>query len=156
MQVVRYVKYEVLKAKNVTRNYLINAEVKRYLEDSLDKVLNATDKSIAELTEKSSEGLDDTLHISEPFMELVLKDELPEYYEVIHRPTALKLVKNNLEMNYYTKIYDFYIDVLLVFENALVFNDFETLIYQDAEKLASTIFQKTHARPIFCGPEGSK
>ncbi|SCU94820.1 LADA_0G11540g1_1 [Lachancea dasiensis] len=135
MQVVNYVKYEVLKAKNVTRNYLINAEVKKFLTDSMNQLLNATDRSIAELMESSTEGLDDSMHICEPFMELVLEDELPEYYEVIHRPIALKLVKNNLEMDYYLKIYDFYIDVELVFENALVFNGPETLIYQDAAKL---------------------
>ncbi|SCU89561.1 LANO_0D05468g1_1 [Lachancea nothofagi CBS 11611] len=135
MQVVNYVKYEVLKAKNVTRNYLINKEVKKFLTDLLNKVLNATDRSIAELMGKPAEGLDDTMHICEPFMELVLQDELPEYYEVIHRPSALKLVKSNLEMDYYTKIYDFYIDMEIVFENALVFNEPETLIYQDAEKL---------------------
>ncbi|KAM3163508.1 RSC4-like protein [Lachancea thermotolerans] len=135
MQVVNYVKYEVLKAKNVTRNYLINAEVKKFLQDTLAKVFDATDKSVAEMMGKPSEGFDTSLRICEPFVELVSKDELPEYYEVIHRPSALKLVRNNLEMDYYSKIYDFYIDMILVFENALVFNDPETLIYQDAEKL---------------------
>lgn len=135
MQAVNYIKYEVLKAKNVTRNYLINNEVKNFLIKSLDLLINATDKSIAEVLENSTEGLDDTMHLSEPFMELVNKDELPEYYEVVHRPIALKLVKNNLEMGYYTKIYDFYIDIELVFQNALVFNGKDTLIYQDSEKL---------------------
>ncbi|SCV01353.1 LAME_0G15676g1_1 [Lachancea meyersii CBS 8951] len=134
-QVVNYVKYEVLKAKNVTRNYLINAEIKKFLLETLNQLLNATDMSIASLADKPVEGLDDTMHICEPFFEVILEEELPEYYEVIHRPIALKLVKNNLEMDHYTKIYDFYIDIVLVFENALVFNDPETLIYQDAEKL---------------------
>ncbi|SCU92152.1 LAFA_0F08372g1_1 [Lachancea sp. 'fantastica'] len=135
MQVVNYVKYEVLKAKNVTRNYLINAEVKNHLLDAFNQVLNATDLSIATLVDKPVEGLDDTMHICEPFVDVILEEDLPEYYEVIHRPIALSLVKSNLENDYYTKIYDFYIDMVLVFENALVYNDSETLMYQDAEKL---------------------
>lgn len=135
MQAVNYVKYEVLKAKNITRNYLISDSVKEKLLKYLDKVTNATEKSIAESAGENTDGLDNTVKLAEPFAELVDKDELPEYYEVIHRPNALKLVRNNLEMRYYTKIYDFYIDVELIFQNALVFNDSETLIYQDAEKL---------------------
>ncbi|GAV52072.1 hypothetical protein ZYGR_0AG00630 [Zygosaccharomyces rouxii] len=136
LQVVHYIEYEVLKAKNVTRNYLITDNVKNRLLNYLQKVLDATDKSIeSEISPPPSKDADDSIRVSQPFMELVDKDELPEYYEVIHRPMALNTVKQSLEVGYYSKIYDFIIDVLLVFRNALVFNDANTLIHQDALKL---------------------
>ncbi|SCU97712.1 LAMI_0F11078g1_1 [Lachancea mirantina] len=148
MQVVNFIKYEVLKAKNVTRNYLINTEVKAFLMKALKTILDATDKSIAEVTGKPQEGLDETMHICEPFMQLVDKDSFPDYYEVIHKPIALKLVKNNLDMGFYTKIYDFYIDMELVFQNALVFNNEDTLIHQDAQKLLQ-FFRKVMQAQFF-------
>lgn len=136
LQVVHYIEYEVLKAKNVTRNYLITDNVKNRLLNYLQKVLDATDKSIeSEISPPPAKNADDSIQVSQPFMELVDQDELPEYYEVIHRPMALHTVKQSLEVGYYSKIYDFIIDLLLVFRNALVFNDENTLIYQDALKL---------------------
>lgn len=135
LQVIQYIEYEVLKAKNVTRNYLISDHVKSRLLNYLNRVLDATDKNIDEEMGVIRADTDDTMKVSEPFMRLVDHEELPDYYEVIHRPTALEVVKQNLEVGYYSKIYDFIIDIQLVFQNALVFNDADTLIYQDAKKL---------------------
>ncbi|QLL30630.1 hypothetical protein HG536_0A04470 [Torulaspora globosa] len=135
IQMVQYIEYEVLKAKNVTRNYLISDDVRPRLLNYLDRVIDATDKDIELEYGATKTDADGTMKISEPFMHLVEKDELPDYYEVIHRPSALAPVKQNLEVGYYAKIYDFIIDTQLVFQNALVFNDSTTLIYQDAQKL---------------------
>lgn len=135
LQMVQYIEYEVLKAKNVTRNYLVSDEVRPRLLSYLNRVIDATDREIEIEYGATKTDADDTMKISEPFMELVSKEELPDYYEVIHRPSALALVKQNLEVGYYSKIYDFIIDTQAVFQNALVFNDSSTLIYQDAQKL---------------------
>lgn len=135
LQMVQYIEYEVLKAKNVTRNYLVSDDVRPRLLSHLNRVIDATDREIEIEYGATKTDADDTMKISEPFMELVSKEELPDYYEVIHRPCALSLVKQNLEVGYYSKIYDFIIDTQSVFQNALVFNDSSTLIYQDAQKL---------------------
>lgn len=135
LQMVHYIEYEVLKAKNVTRNYLISDDVRPRLLNYLNRVIDATDKDIELEYGATKTDADGSMKISEPFMHLVERDELPDYYEVIHRPSALAPVKQNLEVGYYPKIYDFIIDTQLVFQNALVFNDSTTLIYQDAQKL---------------------
>ncbi|QLG72673.1 hypothetical protein HG535_0D03810 [Zygotorulaspora mrakii] len=135
LQVVQYIEYEVLKAKNVTRNYLVSDDVKYRLLTYLKRVINATDKNIEEEMGVVHSNTDDVMKIAEPFMQLVDRDELPDYYEVIHRPTALGLIRQNLEVGYYSKIYDFIVDTQATFQNALVFNDLDTLIYQDAKKL---------------------
>ena len=143
-QVVYFIKNEVLKVKNATRNFLVNDDVKTRFIAIFDTLLNVTDKQMAEILAEdddvkleaaSNNNLDDTLNICQPFLELVDKDEYPEYEEVIRLPNSLNLVKNNLELGYYHKIYDFITDVNLTFQNALVFNDEDTTIYSDALKL---------------------
>ncbi|CCF58001.1 hypothetical protein KAFR_0D03530 [Kazachstania africana CBS 2517] len=135
-QMINFVKYETLKAKNVKRNYMMHDEIKTRLIRYLERVINATEKIVNdELGRPKREGLDDEIKLSDPFMEFVDKDELPEYYEVIHRPSAISEVKKNLDLSYYPKIYDFIIDMHLVFQNALIFNDSTSLIYESALNL---------------------
>ncbi|AMD21817.1 HFL039Wp [Eremothecium sinecaudum] len=138
MQAVNYVKNEVLKAKNITRNYLINDQVKERLLKHLDMLLESTEKKVAKVLGNPTDNLDDSIKLSEPFLELVNQEEFPDYYEVIHKPMSLTMIKSNLQLGYYSKIYDFYVDVQLLFQNAQVFNEPEALIYQDAEKLLKT------------------
>ncbi|CAI4034767.1 hypothetical protein SMKI_11G2170 [Saccharomyces mikatae IFO 1815] len=139
MQVVMLIEFEVLKAKNLKRNYLINSEVKVKLLHYFDKLVDGTEKKInqALLGSLSPKNSDDKVNLSEPFMELVDKDELPEYYEIVHNPMALSIVKQNLEIGQYSKIYDFIIDMLLIFQNAHIFNDPSALIYKDATTLTN-------------------
>ncbi|CAI4045075.1 hypothetical protein SKDZ_11G2150 [Saccharomyces kudriavzevii ZP591] len=139
MQVVMLIEYEVLKAKNLKRNYLINNEVKEKLLHYFNKLVDGTEKIInqALLGSLSPKNLDDKVKLSEPFMELVDKDELPDYYEIVHNPMALSIVKQNLDIGQYSKIYDFIIDMLLIFQNAHIFNDPSALIYKDATTLTN-------------------
>ncbi|AET40519.1 Rsc4p Ecym_6127 [Eremothecium cymbalariae DBVPG len=148
MQAVNYVKSEVLKAKNITRNYLINDQIKERLLRLLEQVLEATEKSVAQVMGYPTENTDHKIKLCHPFMELVNQDEFPDYYEVIHKPISLTMIKNNLQMSYYSKIYDFYADIDLLFQNAQVFNEPDTLIYQDAEKLLN-IFHKLMSESFF-------
>lgn len=137
MQVVQYIKKEVLRAKNIKKNYLLNQDVKTRLMTYVDRLINVTEKDL-ELTlgnRSAAETGNDKLKIVEPFMELVDKTHYPDYYEVIYTPIALSGVKENLETDHYTKIYDLILDVHTVFHNALVFNHESTLIHQDASKL---------------------
>lgn len=135
LQIVNYIKYEVLKAKNIKRNYLLTDDVKSRLMNYMDRLVDATDRDIDEQLASENNVADNEMKVSHPFMDLVDRNELSEYYEVIQRPLALNIIRKNLEVGLYSKIYDFIIDIQLVFQNALVFNDPETLIYQDANKL---------------------
>ncbi|CAL9733789.1 chromatin structure-remodeling complex subunit Rsc4p [Monosporozyma servazzii] len=133
-QVVNYVKYEVIKAKNAKRNYLLNNEVKQRLMKQIEKIIDSTEKEIIkEVNHGDKSGRN--FKPSEPFLEFVDEEELPEYYEVIHKPMALNKVKENLEENKYVTIYDCVIDIMLTFDNAQVFNDEESPIYEGSELL---------------------
>lgn len=138
-QMVNYIEYEALKAKNVDKNYVINDSVKEKLLAIFEKVEKATAKKITDAVTDLKANLqdadDDEFLLAEPFMELVDKEELPEYYEVIHRPTALNIIKTNLINGQYPKIYDFITEMHLVFDNAFVFNSSSSLIYQSAQAL---------------------
>ncbi|CAD1785010.1 similar to Saccharomyces cerevisiae YKR008W RSC4 Component of the RSC chromatin remodeling complex [Maudiozyma barnettii] len=138
-QMVNYIQYEALKAKNVERNYVINDTIKTRLLSLLETLIEATAKkiydTIPDLKVNLQDSENDDFQMSEPFVELVDKEELPEYYEVIHRPTALNIIKTNLENGQYSKIYDFITEVNLVFDNAFVFNNSTSLIYQSAKAL---------------------
>lgn len=133
-QVVNYVKYEVIKGKNFKRNYLINIDVKQRLLKQINKLIDSTEREIIkEMNHGDRSGRN--FKPSEPFLEFVDREELPEYYEVIHRPMALNEVLKNLESDKYVTIYDCVIDVLLIFDNAQVFNDEESPIYESSKLL---------------------
>ena len=138
-QMVNYIEYEALKAKNVDKNYVINDSVKDKLLALFEKIEKATAKKITDyvtdLRANLQDADDDEFMLAEPFMELVDKEELPEYYEVIHRPTALSIIKRNLIDGQYPKVYDFITEIHLVFDNAFVFNSSTSLIYQSAQAL---------------------
>lgn len=130
-QMVNYIKYEILKAKNIRKDFVINEPIKIKLLELLDRLVNANEREIIRELYNDNKG-GRSFKPSEPFEDLVDADELPEYYEVIHRPMALNVVKNNLDDNKYSTIYDFIIDIHLIFDNCLVFNDTGTAIHENA------------------------
>ena len=133
-QVVNYVKYEVIKGKNFKRNYLINKDVKQRLLKQINKLIDSTEREIIkDMNHGDRSGRN--FKPSEPFLEYVDREELAEYYEVIHRPMALNQVVINLESDKYITIYDCIIDVLLIFDNAQVFNDEDSPIYESSKLL---------------------
>lgn len=139
LQMVNFIEYETLKAKNVKRNYIITGDIKIKLLGILERIIDATAKTIdddvPELKASLQDPEDDEFKLSEPFMELVDRDELPEYYEIIYRPMALAIIKKNLEVGYYSKIYDFITEVELIFDNTMIYNNSTALIYQSAKAL---------------------
>ncbi|CCC67048.1 hypothetical protein NCAS_0A04900 [Naumovozyma castellii] len=154
-QTVLFIKFEVLRAKNAKRNFLINEDIRSRLLKHLQKLMDATEKQIDKALGEPFKDSDNTVKLSDPFMELVDRDTLPEYYEAIHKPMALNIIKTNLESGVYVRLYDFIIDVDLVFQNALIFNDPSSLIYQDAKKL-SKYFNHLIETQIFTELEDAK
>lgn len=134
-QVVNLIEAEVLKTKNMKRNYLLNDTLKKRATKYLDLLLDCTDKDIEEAFNRPTKGVDSKMKICEPFREMVNKDDLPEYYEIIQNPISLDVIATNITIGKYKQLYDFITDVQLVFLNARVYNDVNTLIYQDATRI---------------------
>lgn len=72
-------------------------------------------------------------HPAEMFEQLPTQDELPDYYLTISEPRDLATVEGNLKDGDYSNPHHFVNDVCLVFQNALIYNDEESEIFQDAK-----------------------
>ncbi|KAI9143118.1 hypothetical protein BKA69DRAFT_1037237 [Paraphysoderma sedebokerense] len=92
----------------------------RIMQDLLDKLL----------TYEENDRL-----LSTWFLELVSKKEYPDYYQTITHPMSFNIIQKNLKKKVYNKTSEFVNDVNLVFENAMEYNEPQSLIYQDAVKL---------------------
>lgn len=145
-QCVYYLKHEFSKLKNVKRNYLLNGGVLELITERIIKPIEiSTEVTISEKLKKvyddedwsTLEGrpLDDETSMIEPFLELVDKDEYPDYYQAIYTPLSFQMIKGNLAQGFYKTVYDFFIDLQLLFQNCLVFNHEETEIHKDGQKL---------------------
>jgi chromatin structure-remodeling complex subunit RSC1/2 len=69
------------------------------------------------------------------FERLPDKSELPEYYEVIRNPIALDIIKKKHKRKKYLSVDQAMQDLELMFNNAMVFNEEGSEIYQDADEL---------------------
>ncbi|KAG4305521.1 hypothetical protein PORY_001077 [Pneumocystis oryctolagi] len=70
--------------------------------------------------------------ISKIFEELPDKKEVPDYYEIIKRPMALNVIRENLNKNLYNTFHDFIVDVAQIYYNAKLYNRRSSVIYSDA------------------------
>ena len=79
--------------------------------------------------------------VSEPFIKLPTKKELPEYYKVIKNPIDLSGIWFKIEDGTYNKIKDLENDFQLLCRNVQNYNEDESLIFQDSITLQS-VFKK--------------
>ncbi|KAJ7139219.1 hypothetical protein C8R44DRAFT_867384 [Mycena epipterygia] len=84
------------------------------------------------------------------FLELVDRNDWPEYYEVIPEPRCLNNIQTMLEKNRYKDPLDAYTDLSLVFLNALFYNEPDSQIAIDAQTLKNLLESewKSKALPI--------
>ena len=75
--------------------------------------------------------------VSEPFIKLPTKKELPEYYRRIKNPIDLSGIWFKIEDGTYNKIKDLEDDFQLHCRNVQTFNEDESLIFQDSITLQS-------------------
>ena len=75
--------------------------------------------------------------VSEPFIKLPTKKELPEYYRRIKNPIDLSGIWFKIEDGTYNKIKDLEDDFQLLCRNVQTFNEDESLIFQDSITLQS-------------------
>lgn len=99
--------------------------VKKQMKKVIDAVIKYTDE----------EGR----VLSEPFMKLPSKRELPDYYEVIKRPIDIKKILTRIEEAKYADFADLEKDFFQLCQNAQMYNEDTSLIYADSVEI-QTVF----------------
>lgn len=83
--------------------------------------------------------------LSEPFMKLPSRRELPDYYEVIKKPLDIKKIMSRIEEAKYADFADLEKDFFQLCQNAQIYNEDTSLIYEDSivlQKIFSQAKQK--------------
>lgn len=75
--------------------------------------------------------------LSEVFIQLPSRKELPEYYELIRKPVDFRKIKERIRSHKYRTLNDLEKDVMLLCQNAQTFNLEGSLIYEDSIVLQS-------------------
>ncbi|KAF8525251.1 hypothetical protein BU17DRAFT_42281 [Hysterangium stoloniferum] len=81
--------------------------------------------------------------ICDMFMELVDRDTWPEYYKVIPEPRCLLGIRTGVEKGKYKDSLLVYDDLMLVFANALHYNEQGSQIARDASTLKKGVLEET-------------
>ena len=96
-------------------------------KDSLQEKIKELYNYLKEYTDSNCRVL------SAPFMKLPSKSDYPDYYRVIKQPMDLQMISRNRKR--YETLDEAVADFTLVFDNAMRYNDDESLIYKDAKTL---------------------
>ncbi|XP_055706641.1 ATP-dependent helicase brm isoform X3 [Phlebotomus papatasi] len=75
--------------------------------------------------------------LSEPFMKLPSKRELPDYYEIIKKPLDIKKILQRIDDGKYVDFSDLERDFIQLCQNAQIYNEETSLIYADSIMLQS-------------------
>lgn len=65
-----------------------------------------------------------------PFLRPVMKNEVPDYYDVIEKPMDFGTIKYKLNMGEYREDSHFMSDAVLVFQNCNTYNQTEDDVYK--------------------------
>ncbi|KAM3966517.1 LOW QUALITY PROTEIN: ATP-dependent helicase brm [Aphomia sociella] len=79
--------------------------------------------------------------LSEPFMKLPSRRELPDYYDVIKKPLDIKKIMNRIEDSKYNDISDLERDFFTLCANAQTYNEEASLIYEDSVRLRNVFIE---------------
>lgn len=107
----------------------------------IDTVINYKDRCNVEKVPSNSqleiEGNSSGRQLSEVFIQLPSRKELPEYYELIRKPVDFKKIKERIRNHKYRSLGDLEKDVMLLCHNAQTFNLEGSQIYEDSIVLQS-------------------
>jgi len=109
----------------------VNPQAKRKMKKILDIVLKYTD----------AEGR----MLSQPFMKLPTRKELPDYYEVIKKPIDIYKIFQRIRADKYMEVEELERDFIQLCKNAQNYNEETSLIYEDSVVLQS-IFTSARQR----------
>ncbi|XP_072935099.1 ATP-dependent helicase brm isoform X2 [Epargyreus clarus] len=101
--------------------------LKKRLKNIMKKVIDYTDEGGRVL--------------SEPFMKLPSRRELPDYYDVIKKPLDIKKIMNRIEDGKYNDISDLERDFFTLCANAQTYNEEASLIYEDSVRLRNVFIE---------------
>jgi len=104
----------------------------------------AVEDLVAEMTEITA-GNKGKRKLCDIFMYLPDRQALPDYFKAVRRPRCIQSVRDNLEKGYYSSAQAAYDDLLLIFSNALIYNEDGSQIAQDARQLKVR-------RACYCSP----
>ncbi|KAF5275381.1 hypothetical protein FQA39_LY06838 [Lamprigera yunnana] len=79
-----------------------------------------------------------------PFLRPVVKNEVPDYYDIITKPMDFGTIKYKLNMGNYTCDAELMEDAALVFENCNTYNSADDEVYQCGVKLLKYFVNKCH------------
>ncbi|XP_026323567.1 ATP-dependent helicase brm isoform X2 [Hyposmocoma kahamanoa] len=102
-------------------------QLKKRLKNIMKKVIEHTDEGGRVL--------------SEPFMKLPSRRELPDYYDVIKKPLDIKKIMNRIEDLKYNDITDLERDFFTLCANAQTYNEEASLIYEDSVRLRNVFIE---------------
>merc|ERR1712227_520515 len=86
--------------------------------------------------------------LSEPFMKLPTRKELPDYYEVIRRPVDIFKIQGKIDDGKYDDLDALEKDFMLLCSNTQKYNEDGSLIHEDSMVLQSVF---TNARELCAG-----
>lgn len=78
----------------------------------------------------------------ELFMDLVSKRDYPIYYKLIKKPISMNMIKKRIHSPYYKTIDQFRDDFKLMFDNARIFNEEGSMVYEDANEMEVDTIQR--------------
>lgn len=70
--------------------------------------------------------------LSEPFMKLPSRKDLPDYYKVIRKPVDIKKILTRIDENKYGDLDELETDCILMCKNAQAYNEEASLIHEDS------------------------
>merc|ERR1712203_458597 len=89
--------------------------------------------------------------LSEPFIKLPTRKELPDYYEVIRRPVDIFKIQGKIDDGKYDDLDALEKDFMLLCSNTQKYNEDGSLIHEDSIVLQSVF---TNARELCAGGDG--
>jgi bromodomain-containing protein 8 len=75
------------------------------------------------------------------FLHPVKKEDAPDYYEIILRPMDLTTIKKNIETGVIKTDVEFQRDMLLMFQNAIMYNHSDHDVYKMAEEMRYDVME---------------
>lgn len=84
------------------------------------------------------------------FLRPITEDQAPGYHSVMFRPMDLSTIKKNIDNGTIRSTTHFQRDVMLMFQNAIMYNKHDTFIFKMAVSMQEECLQHMQVRKIFC------
>lgn len=84
------------------------------------------------------------------FLRPITEDQAPGYHWVIFRPMDLSTIKKNIDNGTIRSTMHFQRDVMLMFQNAIMYNKHDTFIYKMAVSMQEECLQHMQVKKMFC------